>query len=799
MRRDREIFLWTFVLVVGVLLVFWAWPRAFPLFPTDWDFTRFDAEAVALERLRDLGEPVEDPYVVVQLDARLRTERRMLLADIAQDHWLKQDLLVWQVEVFPEGATPRDWAYRARISPHGKLLGLERRLPEGEGGIAVAQDAAVEQARALLMRMGFDLDAFESEPEMRFTQVSERTDLTVRFRRLEAGEDGLPMLDYGVAVAFQGEELGGFFPWVDDSASSAAEGLQRGVQSVYFARFFLIILLVFVVSIPFLKLYHSGEIGIRRSLHFFLLVAVVGLIQLALISRSASGGWNIGFFTREQMTWFIFIWAGLLEVAPVALLAFMSWSVGELHCRRTFPQKLAAIDALFRGRWGNATVALSALRGVACGVLLTAVTFVGAVALTRFDVWSGSAYAAGEAFATLAPSVTLVASRLQIMALLLLTGLMVPAWAVSRFGRGRGMVVAILVGGAVLNPLIPVLPAIWTIPGSLLVAAALVLSFLFGDVLSALLCGLSAGILTDALPYLLSGDPILQFHGGLAVAVLVLPLTLSLRHLANGEEFAYTWDDIPPHVRRIAERERQRVEIETARGIQSSILPELPPQLAGVEIASKYLPASEVGGDFYDVLALEDGRLAVAVGDVAGHGVSSGLVMSMAKSALAVQVTFDPEVEAVVATLNRMVYQSARKRLLTTLCYAVLDPVRRELCYASAGHLYPYQVTQGGKVRALEAGAYPLGVRGEIDIRVRHVSVEPGETLFLYSDGLVEATPELRDEPFGFERLEASLGRHAGKSPSELRDGVLADVLDFTGSRPREDDVTVLVLRLPAA
>src|SRR6185295_17607959 len=167
-------------------------------------------------------------------------------------------------------------------------------------------------------------------------------------------------------------------------------------------------------------------------------------------------------------------------------------------------------------------------------------------------------------------------------------------------------------------------------------------------------------------PLLTAQDSTVQLHGWLGVAVLAVPLLASLRSLGSGREFVYNYDDVPPHVRRIAERERQRVELETARGIQSSILPDLPPRISGIDVAHAYLPASEVGGDFYDVLALEDGRLAVAVGDVAGHGVSSGLVMSMAKSALAVQVTFDPEVAAVFRTLNRTIYQSARKRLLAT-------------------------------------------------------------------------------------------------------------------------------------
>jgi sigma-B regulation protein RsbU (phosphoserine phosphatase) len=300
--------------------------------------------------------------------------------------------------------------------------------------------------------------------------------------------------------------------------------------------------------------------------------------------------------------------------------------------------------------------------------------------------------------------------------------------------------------------------------------------------------------------YLLTADDTaLQLQGGLALAALAAPLLASLRHLTSDQEFVYRYEDVPPHVRRIAERERQRVELETARRIQSSILPELPPRISGVDIAHAYLPASEVGGDFYDVLALEDGRLAVAVGDVAGHGVSSGLVMSMAKSALAVQVTFNPEVGAVFRTLNRTIYQTARKRLLATLCYALLDPKQRELLYASAGHLYPYRIDAAGKVEALESTAYPLGVRGELQVDPRVAKLEPGDTLFLFSDGLVEARPEGSEEMFGFDRLEQSLSRHAAEDVEKLRDGVLADITRFTSHAPREDDQTVLVLRLPKA
>jgi sigma-B regulation protein RsbU (phosphoserine phosphatase) len=171
--------------------------------------------------------------------------------------------------------------------------------------------------------------------------------------------------------------------------------------------------------------------------------------------------------------------------------------------------------------------------------------------------------------------------------------------------------------------------------------------------------------------------------------------------------------------------------------------------------------------------------------------------MSMAKSALAVQVAFDPDVSRVFRTLNRTVYQTARKRLLATLCYAVLDPRRRELLYASAGHLFPYRVSAEGEVEALESIAYPLGVRGELEVVAKEAHLAAGDTLFLFSDGIVEARREGTDEPFGFERLEEALHRHAAAPVARLRDAVLAEVESFTGPVPREDDFTVLVLRLP--
>jgi hypothetical protein len=803
MRKWRGLLLWVLAGLCGLALLAWAYPRAFPLLPRDWSICRQEAVEIALERLRDLGEPIEDPYIVTVLSTDLILERR--LSDqrtVSTDQRLRSQVTNWEVFIYPPGTVRDDWLYRAEVSLAGDLLSLRLRLdPQAAAGQPAGEPEAQpltelearNQADAFLLAQGVDLTGY-GPPQLRSQQLTARTDLSVRYPYL--GKDG-GEIPHGIEVVFAGDRLAGFQPWIDDPQQRPLEQSLRGIQFVSLGRLVVVYLFMLLLAPPFLRRYHEGEIGIRRGGQIFLLVAAAALLLVALSARADSQGFGVGFATRQQTTAIYVIGLLVFQILPVCLLAFFAWSVGESICRERWGHKLAAFDALFQRDWTNATVARSALRGVASGLVLAGLFVAVLLALRQ---WAGgwpllAYFLAGGG----------VSHGLEVATLVLAFGL--PAFltvmlcvfpvAVERLGTPFGTLFTILVGASILYPGIAMAPLGQALLASLAFAVVPVLLFLFYDLLTVLLAGFVAQALFLVWPLLLADDAVIRLNGWLPLAVFALPLLASVRALRSQREFVYRYEDVAPHVRRIAERERQRVELETARRIQSSILPELPPRLHGIEIAHAYLPASEVGGDFYDVLALEDGRLAVAVGDVAGHGVSSGLVMSMAKSALAVQVTFDPEVQAVFTTLNRMVHQTARKRLLATLCYLVLDPVRREMVYASAGHLYPYRVTSGGKVESLESIAYPLGVRGYLKVEPRSKTLEPGDTLFLFSDGLVEARPEETEEPFGFDRLEQSLARHAHRGVEGLRDGILADLTRYTGPIPREDDQTLLVLRLP--
>ena len=803
MRNARSILLWLAVLAVGALATVWAYPRAVPFFPRDWTIDRAAAEGIALERLRDLAELPADPYVVVRMDDEFAVERRLQLAlrggdaDRLRATEVARQTLYWEVTVYPPATSPADWTHQARIAFDGHVLALRRGFPKTAAAGAIDEAEARRRADEFLRGQGFDLAAYDA-PETRRADLDRRTDLVFRYRSRERafGEQ----VRYGVAVTFAGDQLAGFAPWREDPAETEMTALFQPVTILGNLNFFSCFLVLPFVAIFFLKRYHAGEIGVARGLQIFAAVFALTLVLQFFVARPSTQGQFWGSLTRQQIS---FIWGLQLVIIlyiPLALASFVSWSVGESLCRERWGHKLAAFDALFHRQWKNRTVARSALAGYAAGWLIAGATLLVQVLLgRRADAWAASSFLLGPFWNNgPAPGVLAVCFFLAFGLYTTLFGrLFLVSWLTRRVGPWIGGALATLVTALIFFPPVTVLPIEWSVPLWLLMSGAAVALFLRFDLLTALLGSVTAQLVLSTAPFAFAHAPGLQLQGWIGLLAGALPLALTARHLASDEVFVYRYEDVPPHVRRIAERERQRVELETARNIQSSILPQLPEQLNGVELAHTYLPATEVGGDFYDVLALEDGRIAVAVGDVAGHGVSSGLVMSMAKSALAVQVTFDPEVEAVFKTLNRMVFQSARKRLLATLCYALIDPRKLEMRFASAGHLFPYRVTAGGRVDTLESIAYPLGVRPTIDVVPRLARLEAGDVLFLCSDGLIEARREGSDESFGFDRLERLLAKFAGHGASVMRDAVLRELRLFTGDAPREDDLTLLVLRLP--
>jgi serine phosphatase RsbU (regulator of sigma subunit)/predicted ester cyclase len=247
----------------------------------------------------------------------------------------------------------------------------------------------------------------------------------------------------------------------------------------------------------------------------------------------------------------------------------------------------------------------------------------------------------------------------------------------------------------------------------------------------------------------------------------------------------------------IRERERVEQELRVARSIQQASLPKEVPEPEGWQISPFYRPAREVGGDFYDFLELKDGRLGLVVGDATGKGVPAALVMASARSmlrAVAQASAYSPG--DVLSRVNDSLAIDIPPNMFVTCFYAILDPKSGHLRYANAGHDLPY-LWHGGGAEELKARGMPLGLMPGMSYEEKEVTMELGDSVLFYSDGLVEAH-EPKGEMFGFPRLRGLVAEHG--EDGSLGNPLLEELYSFVGEGwEQEDDITLLTLKRSAS
>lgn len=247
-----------------------------------------------------------------------------------------------------------------------------------------------------------------------------------------------------------------------------------------------------------------------------------------------------------------------------------------------------------------------------------------------------------------------------------------------------------------------------------------------------------------------------------------------------------------------ADREWIAAELRVARTIQETLLPKQVPDLAGFAISAYWQPARMVGGDFYDFIQFDDGTLALIVGDVTDKGVPAALVMSTTRTVLRSVAERLRAPGAVLQRANQILCPDIPPRMFITCLFAVLNPATGLLRFANAGHDLPYLRSADNpgnteSVRALRATGMPLGLLPDMEYEENEVTLQPGDTVLFYSDGLVEAHNPAR-EMFSFRRLRERVGRHPGGAA--LIPWLLNELQEFVGAGwEQEDDVTLVTLQ----
>lgn len=244
---------------------------------------------------------------------------------------------------------------------------------------------------------------------------------------------------------------------------------------------------------------------------------------------------------------------------------------------------------------------------------------------------------------------------------------------------------------------------------------------------------------------------------------------------------------------------RMKKELNYAREIQLSMLPENEAVIGELEIAAISLPASEVGGDYFDYFRISENEIGLFICDVSGHGVASGLLLSGLRSCMHLILEDNTKPKVVIEKLNRMIRKTQNRKMFVTAVFAIIDLVKNKCFVYNAGHLPPYKISGESKeIFKIKKHGIALGAMNTVETAGMDNEVvfdfNKNDKIILYTDGVNEAMDDNKAE-YGLDNLEFYLNNNADKKASELLNGLIEDVKKFTRNSNQRDDLTLLIVQ----
>ena len=266
----------------------------------------------------------------------------------------------------------------------------------------------------------------------------------------------------------------------------------------------------------------------------------------------------------------------------------------------------------------------------------------------------------------------------------------------------------------------------------------------------------------------------------------------------NTLEFAQMESGINTMIKKIMayteELERKKAELQVAADIQGAFLPKDIPHPAGFDLAAASVPAREVGGDFYDVFSDGDGKYALVIADVAGKGVPASLFMALSRTAMRIVSRWEKTAKRVLDGSNTIFIEDAGSTSFVTVFYAILDVQKQHLTYVNAGHNPPMLRRADGTMEELQPTGPVIGLLDEPDYEERSVTLDRGDLLVMYTDGVTEAINK-SEEMFSEQRLRAVIEESYALPAAEIVRAIHKAVESFCGDEPQFDDITIMVLK----
>lgn len=244
------------------------------------------------------------------------------------------------------------------------------------------------------------------------------------------------------------------------------------------------------------------------------------------------------------------------------------------------------------------------------------------------------------------------------------------------------------------------------------------------------------------------------------------------------------------------ELEEKKYELKIAYKIQKSFLPETIPHLKGFQLSALNIPAKEVGGDFYDFIPISDDKMGIVIADVSGKSVPAALFMALSRTVVRAKARGNPKVAEVIREANKMIAEDSKTSMFVTFFYGILDEKNKKLKYVNAGHNPPlYFKDHGNDLFMLKAHGMALGVVEDVSLEEKEITLEDGDVVIFYTDGITEAMNKEKEQ-YGEDRLLREIKKNHNLSANEIIVKIQESVLEFCGKEPQFDDITLVVLKV---
>jgi sigma-B regulation protein RsbU (phosphoserine phosphatase) len=549
----------------------------------------------------------------------------------------------------------------------------------------------------------------------------------------------------------------------------------------------LILLIALAMIIMAVKRIRAYELGFRLGIG----VGVFGALMLSVSAYT------------QSMPLFSFEAAARLLIGPAAFGVALAvlWSVAESIGRERYREKFISLDLLTNGHLLHSRVGAGLVRGIGGGLFLALLWLVAIFLVGKvFPVWFPLQGEEQGALLRQHGVEVWIISRGLWGSLLPLAALVI--FGLSVLKKWMPVPLLLVVGGMVLGLTLrsPVSPT----PAGLLVdavmAAGLVALFLRFDVFTTYVAMVALAVAHGGLPLLFAADPEMVASGLRLVGFGGVGLAIGAVSLLTRDREVDLEAVTPAFSKHITERERLQQELEIARTVQKSLLPKAEPRFAGLDIASRCVPAAEVGGDYYDFVQFSADRLAVVVGDVSGKGTEGAFYMTLAKGFLKAVARASESPAKILEQANSLFFENVDRGNFISVVYGVFDRSARSVTIARAGH-NPVIVVRARTLATeiIQPAGIALGLEpGEVFGRtIQEVCLPfaPGDLFVFYTDGFGEAANPQGDE-YGQERLAALARELASGGAHDVLEGILASVRTFVGRARQRDDMTMVVVKV---